>query len=203
MKQKILAELKKQFPGLQSEFLGFLATKLEAKVTDENEIEGAISELNKILPIKEQADFFQQEADRRVTSARQKFEEEFNKKNPPKNEPPKNDPPKDDPDFTLKFKELSEKLAALEKKESQKALTDRFNKMLAEKKIPLKFGKGRVIDSEDQLEPMLAEVESDFEEVMQDMVNQGLAERKPLTPGGKAPKAASKEEIDGVLDSIM
>jgi len=31
MKQKILAELKKKFPGLQNEFLLFIAAKLEAK----------------------------------------------------------------------------------------------------------------------------------------------------------------------------
>lgn len=205
MKTKILAELKKKFPGLSNEFLGFVAAKLEAKVTEETQIEGAITELDTILPIKDQADFFQSESDRRVTAAKLKFEQDHPK---PPTPPAPPAPPAPDPDkpqdFTAQFKELADKLAAFEKKENQSKLTESFQKKLAEKKIPLKFAKGRTIESEDQLETLLAEVEADYAEVKQEMANEGLAEGTPPKGGQRnTSKLASKEEVDDVINKIV
>lgn len=206
MKTKILAELKKKFPGLPTEFLGFIASKLEAKVTEESQIEGAITELDNTLPIKDQADFFQQESDRRVTAARQKFEADNKKDDSNNKKDDKSDDKKDDSknDISAQFKELSDRLSAYEKREAQAKLSESFHKKLIEKKIPVKFAKGRVIETEDQLETVLAEVESDYEEVKQELANEGLGGSKPPKGGdGKTSKLASKEEVNDVIENIM
>lgn len=208
MKEKILAELKKKFPGLQTEFLGFIAGKLTAKVTEETQIEGAITELDTILPIKEQADFFQSESDRRVTAAKAKFEAE-NKKDD-KKEDKKDDQPKGDPKVPEELKSifetigsLKEKLDNMEKEKKTSGLTEKLKSKLAEKKIPLKFADRRTIESEEQLEAVLAEVEADFEEVKQELANEGFRSSAPPRSTGGANKLASKEEADLVVNSII
>jgi len=203
MKQKILAELKKKFPGLQNEFLLFIAAKLEAKVKEDSEIEGAITELDTILPIQEQADFFQSESDRRVTEAKKKFEAE--KK--PDDETKKDDKSKEltgDAKTMEMLKTLSDKLEAFEKKESISKLSEKFKLKLAEKKIPLQFAKRVVIESEDQMDALLTEVEADYNEVIQSKTDQDLEGSTPPKGGtGKTSKLASKEEVADVVNSIM
>jgi len=203
MKLKILAELKKKFPGLQNEFLLFIAAKLEAKVKEDSEIEGAITELDTILPIKEQADFFQSESDRRVTEAKKKFEAE--KK--PADETKKDDKPEEltgDAKTMEMLKTLSDKLEAFEKKESISKLSEKFKLKLAEKKIPLQFAKRVVIESEDQMDALLTEVEADYNDVIQSKTDQDLEVSTPPKGGnGKTSKLASKEEVADVVNSIM
>jgi len=204
MKQKILAELKKKFPGLQNEFLLFIAAKLEAKVTEDSQIEGAITELDTILPIKDQSDFFQSESDRRVTEAKKKFEAE---KKPDEKKPDENqdDKPMTADEETKKMlKALSDKLEAFEKKESTSKLTERLKIEMDKRKIPSQFGKRVVVESEDQLDTLLEEIENDYKEVMQTDVDNDLANSsRPKGSTGKTLKTASKEETSSVLNSIM
>lgn len=201
MKQKILAELKKKFPGLSTEFLGFIASKLEPKVTEDTQIEGAITELDTVLPIKEQADFFQSESDRRVSDAKKKFEAEKPK---PKDEK-KDDEPKDD-ELEIKsvLKQLNDRLDAYEAKERISKANEAFKTQVAAKGIPLKFLKGRTVESEEQIEAAIAEVESDYEELKQEIANEGFKGQNPPKSGqGKPNQLASKEEVAEVVNSIM
>jgi hypothetical protein len=200
MKQKILAELKKKFPGLQNEFLLFIAAKLEAKVKEDSEIEGAITELDTILPIKEQADFFQSESDRRVTEAIKKAEKKPDEK---KEDEKKDDKLSPDEETRKMLKSLSEKLEAFEKKESQSKLSERLKIELSKKKIPLQFAKRVVVESEDQLDVVLAEIETEYNEVMQGKIDSELeGSSRPKGSSGKTLKAASKEETSSVLNLI-
>ena len=207
MKEKILAELKKKFPGLQTEFLGFIAGKLTGKVTEETQIEGAITELDTILPIKEQADFFQSESDRRVTAAKAKFEAE-NKKDD-KTDGKKDEKKEDDQKLegVEQFKNILEgfqkKLDDMEREKTTSKFSDRLRAQLAEKKIPLRFADRRTIESEEQLETVLAEVEAEFEEVKQELANEGFTNSAPPKSGGNTGKLASKEEADLVVNSII
>lgn len=189
MKERIFAELAKKFPGLQREFLGFLAEKLSPRVTEESQIEGVINELDERLPIKDQAEFFQKESDRRVTAAEKKFNDEQKKKKPEGDAQPT-----PEPDLQKQFTELSNKLAAMEKKEAAAMLQSTFLKMVASKKIPLQFAKGRIIETEDQLDRVLSETEADYNDVKQGFVNDGLgATTAPLTSSGKPDSV--KEDI--------
>ena len=202
MKQKILAELKKKFPGLQNEFLLFIAAELEAKVKEDSEIEGAITELDTVLPIKKQADFFQSESDRRVTEAKKKFEAE--KKPEDKKEDKKDGKPSDDDETKEMLKKAIERLDAFEKKESQSKLSERLKIELSKKKIPLQFAKRVVVESEEQLDVVLSEIETDYNEVMQGKIDSELeGSSRPKGSSGKKLKAASKEETSSVLNSIM
>lgn len=204
MKNKILAELKKKFPGLQNEFLLFIAAKLEAKVKEESEIEGAITELDNILPIKEQADFFQSESDRRVTEAKKKFEAENPKKDEKKEEGKKDETKEPDDETRRMLKELSEKLTALEKKDSKAKLTESLKVELLKRKVPLQLAKRVEIESEDQLETLATELEKEYNEMMQENVDKGLeGSTRPKGSNGKTSKLASKEEVADVVDSIM
>lgn len=53
-------------------------------------------------------------------------------------------------------------IAQIEKKEKRQELQDKFIKKLTEKKIPVSFARGRIIESEDQIDTMLAEAEKDY-----------------------------------------
>ena len=204
MKQKILAELKKKFPGLQNEFLLFIAAEIEANVKEESEIEGEITELDKHLPIKKQADFFQSESDRRVTDAKKKFEAEKKPEDKKEEKKDADKPLSGDEETKKMLKALSEKLEAFEKKESQSKLSERLKIELSKKKIPLQFAKRVVVESEDQLDVVLAEIETDYNEVMQGKIDSELeGSSRPKGSSGKTLKAASKEETSSVLNSIM
>lgn len=212
MKSKILAELVKKFPGLSKEFLGFIASKLEAKVTEESGIEGAITELDKVLPIKDQADFFQSESDRRVTAAKKKFDEDHKKKEEEEQteEVDETDPAdkkkKKKPEAISKedLTKLETRIAAFEKKEAEAKLNDLLKNSLSEKKIPLRYLRGRVLESEDKLAGMLTEIEKDWTEDKQALINEGYSgSRPPLGGNGNTSKTASKEEIDSVVKEIM
>jgi hypothetical protein len=218
MKQKILAELVKKFPGLSKEFLGFLAGKLEPKVTEESQIEGAITELDKVLPIKDLADSFQKEGDRRVTDAKKKFEEDHKKK---EEEEVDDDDEKENPDdkdkkkksktsssalakFETELQKANARLDAFEKKEKQQKLDELLKTTATEKKIPLRYLRGRTLETEEKLEELMTEIEAEYTEDKQQLINEGYTgSGKPLGGSGGASKTASKEEIDSVVNEIM
>lgn len=182
---KILAELVKKFPGLSKEFLGFIASKLEPKVTEETQIEGVINELdNSPISIPDQAGFFQKESDRRVTEAQTKWKKE-NPIPPSKKKKGEDDPEEDDENepatgTAAAIKKLQEDLdkrfAELDKKSLQVSLTEKLHTKLKEKKIPLVLAKGRNVESEEALEALVAEIEADHLEIRQGLSDQGLQE---------------------------
>lgn len=74
MYEKILAQLMAKNPGVSKAVLGLLATKMVAKVTEEGQIEGAITdfESNSLLSIADYATLLQKDGDKRVADALKK-----------------------------------------------------------------------------------------------------------------------------------
>lgn len=203
LKAQILAKLKSKFPGLSNEFLGFVADKLSGKITEESQIEGAIDELNNgTISLTDQAAFFQSESDRRVSDAKKKWEQDKNQK-PPKagTKKPKSgedeDEDGDDPDSTLaQLKALQEKIEAFESKQKHQSLTEKLHQKLKEKGIPATIAKGRLPENEEGLEALVTEIETDYNEIKQGFVNQGLKEMSGAPVGGSATTESIKSDID-------
>src|SRR5690606_19840109 len=97
MYEKILAQLVAKNAGVSKVVLGLIAKKLAEKVTEEDQIEGAISEYetNSPVSIKEYADLLQQEGDKRVSEALKKQKTDPTPPTPPTPTPPKDDDPND------------------------------------------------------------------------------------------------------------
>ncbi len=212
IKDRILAELKKKFPGLSNELLGLLAEKLSVKITEEDKIQGGIAELDNLpISISDYAQFLQKESDRRVSDAtkthektlREKFD--FKEKGAPN---PKTDPATPpaagDEELKTQLASLSKKIEVFEKKQAQQAIDEAFIKKLTEKKIPISFARGRVIESAEQIDTVLAEVEKEYDEIKQGLIDEGLrGEGKPL--GGTNPKnknQASDKELEEVMSNL-
>ncbi len=90
MWEKILAQLISKNPGVSKAVLTLIAKKLAEKVTEENQIEGAITEFeaNSTISIKDYADFVQKEGDSRVGEAKKKWDQENKKPEPGKEDQP-------------------------------------------------------------------------------------------------------------------
>lgn len=175
---KILAELKKKFPGLSVEFLGLIAIQLESKVTEESQIEGVVTGLdNSPIAIPVLAADFQKEGDKRVTAAQKKWKEE-NPANPelPKPEPIPNPPKPEDANSQLlkAISDLRTEVTTMRQRESQKTLSEKLATKVLEKKIPARFLKGRTVEKEEDLDTVVAEIEQDFNDTKQEFINEGL-----------------------------
>lgn len=195
MKEKIISQLKAKYPGvnLSSTRIDAIADKLAAKITDEKDIDAKLDELNDIMPF---ADIAKQDDKLRL------LEVKLNKKPTETTNQTDTNTDRDksgdtEPDLKQQFQELSAKLAAMEKKDAAAQLYQTLTKKLTEKKIPLAFAKGRVIETEEQLNTVLAEVEADYTEVKQGFVNDGLKDSSdtPFSGQGKPEgvKTAIKE----------
>jgi hypothetical protein len=175
MREKILAELRKKYAGLPAHLLGLVADKLATKVTEDSQVEGAVGELENLpISLTDYAKVLQQEGDRRVTEA----QKEFDKKNP-KSDPPKNDPVPDDAPAWAKalinqVSEQSKTIQQLQQEKVQGSLQQRLAAILAEKKIPAQLANGRTIEKPEDLDTVVAAIESDYTALKQDMNNQGL-----------------------------
>ena len=179
MKEKILAELRKKYPGLHASVLGLLAEKLEPTVTEDNQIEAAVTALE-TQPIKpaDYAALLQKEGDRRVTEALKK------KVDPPAPKKEEDHTPPDDSAVGKQLQAVMAKLEALEKKENHKAVSEKFYAKLKEKKIPLQFAAGVSYESADDLEAAIQSAEKNFLDVKQEMINQGLVSGLGKPAGG-------------------
>lgn len=187
MQDKVKAQLKTKFPGvnLSKERLDAIADKLSAKITEESEIDGKLDELNDLYPF---ADIAKNDDRERTKKAVQ-----------PK--PPKTpDQDENEPDLKAMFAELKSKLETMEKEKQTNKLQETLLKKVSEKKIPASFVKGRTIESEDQLDSVLAEIETDFTAVKQELVNQGFSQS--TTPiGGQAAK--KDDQIDAEIKGFF
>lgn len=198
MREKLLAKLKAQYPGLSNTLLGLLADKGLAKVTEDSQIEGYIAELE-ALPISPKD--FQVEGDRRVTDAQRKWDDEHKKPEPPK---PAEEPKKDDNDpLQKRLDELDAKLAAFEAKENKVKAQEKLSKALSDKKIPAVFAKGRVVEKEEDVETILAEIETDFTAFKQDLTDQGLYGATAPVGGASVTGKADDKEVSSIVDNLM
>lgn len=185
MKEKILAELVKKYPGLSKLFLGFFADKMATKITEESAIEGAVAELDKLpVSIADMAAEYQKEGDRRATDAEKKFKAKKDKdgEEKEKEESKEKEEGGDDPiaKLTKMVASLTTELTNYKKEGTQKSYSQKLAEKLAEKKIPAMLAKGRVVESDEELDTILAEIEADHTAYKQGLINDELK-------GGKAP----------------
>lgn len=189
MRSKILAKLKEKFPGLSAEFLGLLAIQMEKKVTEEGQIEGAVTALDNLpIPVTELAAEFQKEGDKRVTAAQKKWKEEHLDIDPDKDKDKNKDktPPKDgdaNAELLKEIREMRQEMTTMKSQQLQKSLGEQLTAKLKEAKIPLHLAKGRTIEKTEDLETIFGEIESDYKEIEQGFIDRGLASATPPVGG--------------------
>lgn len=196
MREKLLAKLKQKFPGLPASFLGLYADKMATKVTAETEIEGAVNELDNLpVSLPDLAANFQTESDRRVTEAVKKATE---KKPTTQNQdaPITDPPPSDNAALAKQVADLSKIITGMQQQQTQKSLSDQLHAKLKEKKIPLHLAKGRVVEKAEDLDTILGEIETDYTEIKQGLVDEGLLSATTPVVGGGGPKNLSNIEDD-------
>lgn len=208
MKEKIIQKIRELFPNvnLSKERLDAIADKLAAKITEEDQIEERVNDLNEVVPFAEIA-----KQDDRVRT----LEAEVKKKaaNPTDPPNPTNDPPTDPPkptDDTPKWaKTLLEKV---EKLESGKIATSRREKVLEKLKDADEKYRNRVlrdfdrmrIDSDEDFETVLSDIESDFVDFKQLQSDIGLGNDSPFGAFGNLDKGKpSDSEVESIVDSIL
>jgi hypothetical protein len=163
MQDKIKAQLKTKFPGvnLSKERLDAIADKLSTKITEESEIDAKLDELNDLYPF---ADIAKND------------DRERTKKTVQQKQPKQDETPTEEPDLKAMYLELKKELEAQRLEKQKSALQEKLLKQVSDKKIPASFVKGRTIESEDQLDSVLQEIETDFTAVKQELVNQGFSQ---------------------------
>ena len=200
MKEKILQLLRAKFQGTHNVVLDRVADHLSQTVKEESELETAIAGVEPL--VKSFSEVLQSETDRRVTDAQKKAIDNFRQKHgldengKPIHEPnpdKKEQPGGGDNKTSEELKKLQERLEAFEKKEKQGELMNSLKGKLKEKKIPEAFIKGRTVESEDQIDNVLKEIETDFNGVKQHFINEGVLTETPPDPLGGIDKA--DEEI--------
>lgn len=210
MKEKILQFLKTKLTGVQESYLAGVAESYSKTITEEAQIETMLTQ-GVIDAIKFSATQIQAEGDRRANDAVRTAVENFRKKHnldengkPISGEPPKGDP--NEPEWFKAYRqkqeqeaaELRQKLEGYEKKETVSALTARVKAKLTEKKVPESFLKGRnlEVESEEQIDTLVSQIEGDYTAFHQDLVNQGVVVEKPLSGGGDD----NKSTVDDYLN---
>jgi hypothetical protein len=186
MREQIIAQLKAKLQtlgvkNLSKSRIDAIADKLAQKITEESQIDGKLDELNEVFPF---AEIAKQDDQLRTLKAE--------KPKPQPNNPPKDDEPPVD-ETPAWAKALLNKVEALEKEKKQSALSEKLTKAIADKKIPAAFLKGRTIESEDQLDAVVSEIEADFTAVKQDLVNQGFSQTSAPVGGATSLKSDNIE----------
>jgi hypothetical protein len=173
--------------------LGLLAEKLEPTVSEESQIEAAVTALEN-SPIKpaDYAAFVQKEGDRRVNDA-------LKKKDPPKPADPKDSPKPADPQDPLatvlqEISKLNDKIGQLEKGNAQKSLTEQLHAKLKEKKIPLQLAAHLKLESADELDNVVAGLETDYNAMLGELKASGTLGSLPKPGGGIQSPADSSDE---------
>lgn len=205
MKEKIIAAIKEKFPAvnLSKKRLDAIAATLEDKVTDETQIDVKLDEFNIYNPFTEIA---------RNDDAMRNMEAKLkSKQEPPPATPPADSPPGNDENLDM-LKQLSESIKALTEKvsgfEAEKTKGSIRTKVTDQlKDIPASYwGKRALPEKDEDIETFVEDVKNDFTSFTKEITEAGIA-LHPL-PGsgsgrGKGEKAASKEEIDAVVNEIM
>ena len=197
MKQKILAKLVLKYKGLSKKLLGLIADKMALKVTEESEIEGAIDELeNQLIPVAEYGKLLQSEHDRGVTEGQRSSQTDEHEDETDDNQESDTNPKQkaknkggDDPitKLTQMVQNLSTEITSFKQKEQQQTLSQKLAAALKEKKIPEVLMKGRVIEKEEDLDAVVAEIEADHTALKQELNNEVLAGGgRPIIGGGQS-----------------
>ena len=170
MKKQILVELKKKYAGqLTSKFMESLAERLAEKVEKEEDIEGAIGELEgSVVKIGD----IQTEGDRRVTELNAKLKEYEKRMEELESKPPEDKTIQDKVDISKlegMIQDLQGKFDAKEKE----ALKDKARAMLlervADKRIPKVLLDKVDISSPDEVDAAIEQLEDDHQHLKKEM----------------------------------
>lgn len=200
MWEKILAQLASKNPGVSKAVLTMIAKKLADKVTEESQIEGAISdfEANSVLSIKDYADFVQKEGDSRVGEAKKKWDME--RKKDPKTDPDPVDPKQEDPDNMPDWaKKLHESVTALGQQFNAKKKESTLEDLVAkakEKGIPEAYARKTVVGDDFDLDATLSALETEWADIKQANLNAQVAGEKVIT----GVKATGKEVSSAIAN---
>lgn len=193
MRDKILAELVKKFPGLSKQFLGQIATQLAKKVTEESGIDQAITDYDNAVSISDLAAEFQKEGDRRVTEAKKAFEAKKPKAGAAADQDEPEDPkePKAG-DIPAWAKSLLDEVKSLRAEKTQATLKEKIDSALKDK-VPARFYKGRALPEPDKLQEFVDEVVADYTEFQKETLGDALDKvPKPGAGGVPLEKATAK-----------
>lgn len=191
MKEKVLAFLKTKLNGVAESYLSGVADYYSKTVTDESEIETALND-SVIGLLKVNAAILQQEGDRRATEAQKTALKNFMEKNG-LDENGKPITPQTEPDsveaileklLSEKLTPLQEKLTGFEQKELQSARMNKLNERLSAAGVPKTFIKGRNINiqSDEEIDSIFSEIETDFIGVRQELADSGVVVSIPRSP---------------------
>lgn len=220
MKVKILAQLKKQFPGVPNNLLDRVASVLEKTVTKEEDIETAVNASAGL--VQEFSAFHQSEADRRVTEAVQKREGELNAeilklKKGADPEPGKTPEGSNPPDIASiikvaiaeAVKPLQDKLQSFEGDKVHQSrlqvVTDKVKDLpeIQKNKLLKDFKRMNFTDDAAFTE-YLTETETDIAAINQENANNGMLNHgRPGSATGKVDGKATEKEVDAIVDQIM
>lgn len=187
MWEKILAQLISKNPGVSKAVLTLIAQKLAGKVTEESQIEGAISdfEANSVLSIKDYADFVQKDGDTRVGEAKKKWDTENKKPEPGKDDQPAADKKDVKPDEMPPWaKELKESLTSLSKQVSDNKSTSTMEEFVAkakEKGIPEVYARKTIIGEDFNMESAVSDLATEWAGIQQTNLNSQVAGEKVVT----------------------
>lgn len=208
MKEKILSFLKTnaKLTGVQESYLLGLAEHYSKTITDEAQIATTFTD-GVIDLLKLNAGILQSEGDRRATEASKTAVNTFREKHkldengkPIEADPKKKktDPDPDEPAWFTKYKKeqeelvsgLTNKLTQQEKEKTAAALTDKVKNHDKLKGIPQSFLKGRnlIPESEDKIDQLVAELETDWNTFKQEQAEQGVVISVPAAGDGKTPE---------------
>ena len=191
MKEKVLAFLKTKLNGVAESYLSGVADYYSKTVTDESEIETALND-SVIGLLKVNAAILQQEGDRRATEAQKTALKNFMEKNGlDENGKPKT--AQNEPDsvqaileklLSEKLTPLQEKLTGFEQKELQSARMNKLSERLSAAGVPKTFIKGRNINiqSDEEIDSIFSEIETDFIGVRQELADSGVVVSIPRSP---------------------
>lgn len=201
MWEKILAQLISKNQGVSKAVLTMIAKKLAEKVTEDSQIEGAISdyEANSTLTIKELADFVQKEGDTRVGDAKKKWDQE-NKKPEVKDDQPSADKKDDNPEEMPAWaKELQKSVTSLGQQFTAKKTESTMEELVAkakEKGIPEAYVRKTTIGEDFNLDNTLSELATEWAGIQQANINTQVAGGNVIV----GTKATEKQVSSAIAD---
>lgn len=210
LKTKIAERLKSKFTGvnLSKARIEAICTKIDAKVTTEDEIDAKLDELNEILPFSEiaQVDDYQ----RAKEAKDKKAKEDANAAEPPKKETETdgaNAPPAWANALITQTNALVAEIANLKGEKVITSRKDALAKVL--KDAPESYRNKAIRDLErmnfetDELfNEYLAETETSYTEFNQSVLDAGLGKDRPFGSSTGSKATATDEEINSLLEIL-
>jgi hypothetical protein len=178
MKEKIVSQLKAKLTtlgvkNLSNARINAIADKLSTKITDENEIDSKLDELNEIYPF---ADIAKDDDRLRTLETKDKKPAAQQKTTSVSKDTDDDQQSSDDNDTTKLLKILLGKVETLEKEKKSSSIESMIKGHPKLKDIPQILLKGRAKpEKEEEIDSWIEQVQSDYTEFQQDLVTKGLA----------------------------